>query len=382
MPPTGFTRPALLLLVACLGLSHIAAAAGDADKARRELGSITRKLNDLDTWFSDAQSRQRKLQKEIKAADQKIAATGTEVHHIRDELADTQAELVRLREARDELEERRTEQAGHIAEHLTSAYRLSGQDFFKLLLNQENPEELDRMVRYHRYFSQARTETLKEYQRTLAGLEANQTETRAREHSLAQQQDELDAGLEELRQNRSERETLLAKLEGEMTGKGKERDRLAADRTRLEKLIAELARRAETLDAGTFVQNKGKLHWPLTGKLANSFGAPRSGGKLTWQGIFISAAEGIPVTAIHRGRVAFSDWLRGFGLVTIVDHGGGYMSLYAHADTLYKRAGDWVESGEAIATAGKSGGQSRPGLYFEIRAKGQPNDPIVWLAKR
>jgi septal ring factor EnvC (AmiA/AmiB activator) len=124
------------------------------------------------------------------------------------------------------------------------------------------------------------------------------------------------------------------------------------------------------------------LPGPVSGSLLHTFGAPRADGQLKWQGIEIAAAEGATVTAVHRGRVAFADWLRGFGLLTIVDHGNGFMSLYAHADVLYKQVGDQVEGGEAIATAGKSGGQTEPGLYFEIRAKGAPVDPVPWLAKR
>ena len=329
-----------------------------------------------------AKAKQRDLQKAIKAGDEKIANATGAVRKTQQALTGSREQLGKLNDERKALEADRHTQAEKIAEHLTSAYRLSGQDFFKLLLNQQNPDDLDRMIRYHRYFTEARAETLKEYQATLVELDANTAQIEKREKTLADQQRTLDADLAALKTNRAEREKLLASLQTEVSGKTAQRERLVADRQRLEQLIAELSKRIDTPVAGAFGQSRGRMPWPMTGKVANSFGSPRAGGKLKWQGIFMTAAEGTPVKAIHRGRVAFADWLRGFGLVTIVDHGNGYMSLYAHADALYRKPGDWVDTGDALASAGKSGGETRSGLYFEIRSKGEPSDPIPWLVRR
>ena len=366
----------------CLVLAVGTQAAPSADDAKRNLAEIAKKLNDLDSWLLGAKSRQRDLQKAIKSGDEKIANATSAVRKTQEALAASRERLAELAEERKELEANRRSQAEKIAEHLTSAYRLSGQDFFKLLLNQQNPDDLDRMIRYHRYFTEARTETLKAYQETLIELETNATQMQKREKELADQERTLAASLAALKTNRSERERLLASLQKEMSGKSEQRDRLSADRKRLEQLIAELSKPVDKPVVGTFGQNRGKLPWPVAGKVANSFGSPRAGGKLKWQGIFITAPENTPVKAIHRGRVAFADWLRGFGLVTIVDHGGGYMSLYAHADALYRKPGDWVDAGDALASAGKSGGETRSGLYFEIRSKGEPSNPIQWLVRR
>jgi septal ring factor EnvC (AmiA/AmiB activator) len=130
------------------------------------------------------------------------------------------------------------------------------------------------------------------------------------------------------------------------------------------------------------VARKGNLPWPLRGRVTNAFGQSRADGRLTWHGMLIAADEGTEVKAVFRGRVVFANWLRGFGLLTIIDHGGGYMSLYGHADVLLKTVGDWTESGEVIARAGKSGGQQLSGLYFEVRQKGVARDPIAWLQRR
>ncbi len=362
-------------------VSTVADAAQDAGSARREIQDITRRLNDLSAWFSDAQKQQRTAQAEIKKIDETVAKTAREIRAINAELTTIRASLGELTTAQRKLERDRGEQAERIADHLAAAYRLQGQDFFKMLLNQESPDRFDRMMRYHQYFSVARVETLREYETTLTELNKNASAIAERESKLSERQRAMDAERNELVTQRRSRERLLASLDAQIKDKSKERERLNQDRNRLEQLLAELARRTQTVD-GAFAQNKGKLPWPAAGKVQHGFGETRAGGHLKWHGIFIAAAEGAPVTAVHRGRVAFADWLRGFGLLTIVDHGGGFMSLYAHSDVLYKQVGDWVESGETIATTGSSGGQTEPGLYFEVRSKGTPVNPRGWLRPR
>ena len=135
-------------------------------------------------------------------------------------------------------------------------------------------------------------------------------------------------------------------------------------------------------DAEPFGAMQGKLYLPVTGRISHRFGNRRNQGKLRWDGVFIDADEGVPVHAVHYGRVVFSDWLRGFGLLVIINHGEGYMSLYGHNQALYRQTGEWVHAGEVIATVGDTGGQSRTGLYFEIRIAGEPSDPQKWCVAR
>ena len=156
---------------------------------------------------------------------------------------------------------------------------------------------------------------------------------------------------------------------------------LLADSERLRKLINELRSQSTALDGKAFARAKGNLPRPLAGKVRHQFGKTRVGTNLQWRGIDIAGEIGATVTAVFRGQVVFSDWLRGFGLITIVDHGDGFMSLYGHADTLLKNPGDWVEGGEAVARAGNSGGSYEPGIYFELRHKGAVENPASWLAK-
>jgi len=156
-----------------------------------------------------------------------------------------------------------------------------------------------------------------------------------------------------------------------------------------EQRLADLVKRLSEAMAGfpvdtdePFAKSKGKLAWPVQGRVAGDYGQPRGAGPVKWNGVLLEAAAGTPVRAIHRGRVAFADWLQGLGLLVIVDHGGGYMSLYGHNGALLKESGDWVEPGEPIAQVGDTGGQARPGLYFEIRSNGEPVNPNGWMAKR
>ena len=131
-----------------------------------------------------------------------------------------------------------------------------------------------------------------------------------------------------------------------------------------------------------FVSQKGKLPWPVNGRFLNNFGQPKNYGDLKWNGVLIKAELGTPVRVVSHGRVAFSDWLQGFGFITIVDHGDGYMSLYGHNESLFKQTGDWVQAGEVIATAGDSGGQPTSGVYFEIRSRGKPINPSKWCSTK
>lgn len=371
---------ALLLTAAFVGPA--AAAPADPAQTRAALERITERLNDLDVWLDSAERKRAQWQREIQASDREVARLTREVAAAEAAVTEVQAELAALRREQAELEQRRLAQAEHIARHLASAQRLAGEDFVKLLLNQQSPETLDRMVRYHRYFTAARLETVAEYRATLAALADNRTRLEARAAEAERRRAALAREQRALVAKRDERRALLARLAAEAEDKEAERERLLADRERLETLLAELQRRAQALDGRAFAQRKGSLPWPLTGRVMNAFGQPRAEGRLIWHGLLVEAEEGAPVKAVFRGRVVFADWLRGFGLLTIVDHGSGYMTLYGHADLLEKQVGDWVESGEVVARAGRSGGLGTTGLYFEVRQDGQAADPIVWLAGR
>ncbi|MFW6092925.1 MAG: murein hydrolase activator EnvC family protein [Pseudomonadota bacterium] len=373
---------ALAALLALPGAATAATADTGRAEAEAELERVTERLNELDVWLDSAERKRARWQREIREHDRQVSRLSREVDAAADALDAVRDELERLGDERERLEARRREQAQRIADHLASAHRMSGADFLKQLLNQESPARLQRMIRYHGYFTAARLDAAEAYQRTLGRLDANREELATRKAEAERHRETLRAEQAALVEQREERRALLERLAAEADSKAAERERLARDRERLESLLAELSRRARELDGRAFVESKGALPWPLEGRVLNAFGQSRAEGRMIWHGLLVEADQGAPVTAVFRGRVVFADWLRGFGLLTIVDHGSGYMTLYGHADVLEKAVGDWVEGGEVIARAGSSGGVSSTGLYFEVRHEGQAADPIMWLEAR
>ncbi|MCZ6458874.1 MAG: peptidoglycan DD-metalloendopeptidase family protein [Gammaproteobacteria bacterium] len=383
-------RPANLLVwflrvisLGCLSLLPLLGNGAASPAATRQaLDIVVERLNALTEWFDEAEEQRVRWLSDLKRKDTQVSKVAAEVELANQDLQAVNVDLAALRITQSGLETQRQEQAAKIAEHLAATYRMNGEDFLKLLLNQESPDALDRMARYHRYFTQARMTALQEFQSTLDELEVNRQKLESRQADERAKREDLNQRRLALVRERKQRKGLIAELDEDVESKTRERTRLETDRLRLEQLLAELRRRSADLDGSAFVASKQKLPWPLQGRLTHGFGQSRADGRLSWHGIVLAATEGTPITAVFRGRVVFADWLRGFGLLTILDHGSGYMTLYGHADILLKAVGDWVESGELIARAGRSGGQRTSGLYFEVRQKGAARDPVGWLVKR
>jgi septal ring factor EnvC (AmiA/AmiB activator) len=191
--------------------------------------------------------------------------------------------------------------------------------------------------------------------------------------------------LDELETARKRRRSIVAKLDKDMVRRGDEIENLKEAQKDLETLIAELQRAIEDLPGTSrdpFADQRGQLVWPVKGSLLSDFGQPRAGGSLRWNGVLIGTDRGAEVKAIYHGRVAYADWLPGLGLLVVIEHGDGYMSLYGHNETLFKQLGDWVRPSEVIATTGDSGGRSQAALYFEIRKGARPENPHRWFKGR
>ena len=359
-----------------------AALSDQSDASRIALNRMVAELNQLQEWLGDAAVRLDIVQTKLREADASISDIVNATKLASANLVTTETSIEALQLDHTRLIARRELQAEKIAAHLRQAYKLPGQDFVKLLLSQETPGTFDRMIRYHGYFSRARKEALQDYRTTLASMFRTSTKLESHRIEIERHKEGLTQRLATLQARRMTRKELIADLSQEIQDKGLARDKLVQDRTRIEKLLERLAKRGSGLDGAAFTNAKGQLSWPIQGKLTYRFGEPRAGGRLSWEGIYFSAPEGSLVTAIGRGQIVFSDWLRGFGLLTIIDHGNEQMSLYGFCDSLFKQNGDRVESGEVVGSAGQSGGQRLEGLYFEIRIKGQPTNPLVWLAKQ
>ena len=353
----------------------------EAAETAAALQDTVDELNALDLWFSETGKIQSNIQAQIRTLDRDIAKLNLDLKAGAATAVEQQRNIATTRGQISELNEQLEAQTEGIKAHLQAAYRLSGDSLAKSLMQTQSPAEIDRMIRYHGYFSAQRIDLVDAYRSTLTTLERAEQElaeqqalNRIQTQTLRERQTELDA-------SRQERQVAIQDLQKQSADKEEARSQLLADSERLQTLLQRLRARLGELDGRGFATAKGSLPRPIRGKQRNRFGAQRAAGRLTWHGINYSARDGTAVTAVYQGRVVFAEWLRGFGLMTIVDHGSGYMTLYGNADALLKQPGDWVEGGEAVATAGNSGGQSQSGLYFEVRHQGEAEDPASWLQR-
>ena len=263
---------------------------------------------------------------------------------------------------------------------------MSGREpLVKMLLNQQQPDQMARLLRYQEYFQRARSERVSEIRQDLEELLEVSLAVEQSRRDLERRREAVNRQQQKLRGARDERQRALERLTARLGEREQELESLKEDEARLEQLLRDMDRALSDIPANPsgapFGQLAGQLPWPISGDIKISFGSRREAG-LRWNGVLIAADAGAPVRAIHPGRVVFSDWLRGYGLMTIVDHGNRYLSLYGHNQSLLRDVGDWVSTGDTLALAGDSGGQQTSGIYFELRHDGKPVDPGRWCNAR
>ena len=351
----------------------------DIEESALALKQTLDQLNALDKWLTEAEQENNQLQSQLREQDTKIAALTKKTRRAEKELSKANKALDKSTKEIDALRVLQQQQSKAVSVHLRAAYRLGGTNFIKQLLNKKSPADLDRLIRYHGYFGAERLSLIKDYKETLQRLATS-------EKMLNEQKQQRNENLQTLKEQRramsdqrKSRTLSIRQLAEQKKNKAQQQKTLLADSQRLQNLIQALELDVKSFDDSSITDAKGNLPAPLQGRLKYRFGELRAGGRLSWRGIKINADLGTPVTAVFRGRVVFADWLRGFGLMTIIDHGDGYMTMYGFCDTLNKKTGDWIESGEMIGSAGSSGGQDEPGLYFELRKDGRVSNPTKWL---
>ena len=311
--------------------------------------------------MADLNHRLNTTQSEIRSGKAKIQASETEIERLQNELAIKHSQLKSL---------------------VYASYINGRTEYLKLLLNQEDPERLGRTIAYYSYLSRARVNDIVKVQELVTQLNRLRTQLEGEYQELKASEADQLLQREKLEVARGERSTLLAKLEQQIGSEQEELTQLERKAARLEKLLDDLKNALTDLPPeGTFNQPfrsmQGQLPLPVDGSISARFGQSKGMG-LLWEGVFLDAQEGTAVRSIFPGRVAFADWLRGFGLLLILDHGDGYMSLYSHNQILHKQLGEWVNAGDTIAQVGASGGLKKTGLYFEIRHNGEPHNPLMW----
>lgn len=352
--------------------------------SEKQIQQIRQEISQLDEWLKKANSEKSglasKLRKEEKAIDQvsrDIRANQERIGTLLKQLAqleqDFKAQQLNLRQQRD-----------FYSRQIRASYLQGQQPVLKLMLNSDSPQDAMRQMRYLGYLNQARSDKIQTFQETLAQLKTTEEQLLTQKTELAQEREALAESQKRLNASLAERKHVLARLDSSIKNEAARLASLKSDQARLESLVHEIeaaltriARASE--EPRPSGPRKAKLPWPTHGKVLARFGAQTAQGKLRSNGIRIATDENEPIKAVQSGRVVFSDWLRGFGLLIIVDHGNGLMSLYGNNRSLLKHTGDSVQADDVIAYASASTTDSETGLYFEIRRDGKPQDPLLWL---
>ena len=372
-----------LLIVPALVLASAGAPA--EEPSEQQLEALKERIEAL-SEAQQKEARQRdSVQSGLREAETRVGELTRERRQLERDARQAESRLARLEAEQAELAEEKKVQLRWLVKTVRASYQSGREERLKLMLNQQEPDQIARLLRYQEYFQRARTDRLADLEDELVELRRVAQEVADARADLLDRRTALARSQEQLEQAARERETTLAKLERSLDQRGGDIDRLRADQQRLEKLLAEMERSMPEMapaDRGTpFAKLAGELPWPVPGEVLSSFNSSREGA-LRWEGVVLAAEEGTPVRAIHPGRVVFADWMRGYGLLTIVDHGGGYLTLYGYNQSLLRDVGEWVAVGDTLALAGQSGGNSRSALYFEIRNRGKVVNPTRWCDRR
>ena len=376
-----------ILAFACVAAGSLhaqdPAKASEAKQAERKLADVRAQIRQLGEELKSTSGERSEASDSLGQLETAISAALEGIGQLDAELAAQTAELETLDQRRQQLTKTLGRQREALAVLLRSAYALGHNEELKLLLQQEDVGAIARVLAYHRYFQRARVERIDGLLVDLKQLADVQTEIAGKQQQLAGLRSQREAEVAALESGRGERQALLQAIDARIDA---QKARLAL-MSRNEKNLLELLERLrdlfadipKTLDGSEpFARLRGRLVRPLPGKVRTAFGGTDESGR-SISGVLIAAESGTPVKAVARGRVAFADWLKGYGMLMILDHGDGYMSLYGYNESLRKDVGDWVSAGEVIASSGASGGQKSAALYFELRLNGKPINPKPWL---
>jgi len=383
---------ALLVALAVLAGSPVA----DAQTDRRAASSQKQKESELkrvnariervrQSVNADVEKRDR-LSVQLRDAELAVQAARRELDEARAQRVASEARLKELEREQERRERDLGAERGALAGELRAAYVNGREEQLKLLLNQQDPASVGRMLAYYGYFGRARAERIDSIRDQLEHLALVRERIASEGRRLAELEAKQEQELASLRTAQQKRTTAVASINTQIKSQGGELKRLESQARGLEKLIADLRKALDNppvAKKAPFEPLKGKLPWPVPqGKVLARFGQPRAGGSLRWQGMLIGTERGARVRAPYAGRVAYADWLPGMGLMIVLDHGGGYLSLYGHNDQLFRKVGESVAAGDVIGSVGDSGGSDQAALYFEVRRGREPVNPETWLQRR
>jgi septal ring factor EnvC (AmiA/AmiB activator) len=368
-------------------------AAESSEEARQELAAVGNAIGEIQSWLIEAKSTQSIEIHNLQQADLQISTLSQSVTATQAALAETESEISSLSQEVDKLSSEKATQSKILEQAIRTAYMAGNHSAIELLLNQEDISKSARMLHYHRLFTQAQLDSIASFQETLDEVQTVNQQLESNVADLETEQLTLNNSLESLNDSKIERERALNQLRADIASRSSQLEQLEIDQVQLQNLVERINRAVADIPTAMqhspFDSELGKLPMPVTGQITDRFGSRYGEGDLTRQGITIAVSEGTPVQAIHPGRVVFSDWLRGTGLLVIVDHGQGYMSLYGANQALSKQAGNWVDTGDIVSTSGmtneltgnQENRQASPGMYFEIRHHGEAQNPAQWFSE-
>ncbi|HLF98767.1 MAG TPA: peptidoglycan DD-metalloendopeptidase family protein [Methylococcaceae bacterium] len=363
-----------------------AAAPDDKDPA----GQIQARIRAVRESLGLDERQQNSVQGELAAIERQYGSISQKLRLLDDKIAGQQDSLSELRERRGKMLEALEEQTRLLERQVRAAYSGGRQEWLKLLFNQEDPARSSRILTYYHYLNRDRLASMASTRQAVARLDGISAEIAAENAQLERLRQDVAGERSRLESLRQARETALVRLRRDVWDKQGQVRVLEDNLRRLERLVASVDLALQDLPAPRTRSKSarpkpvettdGGFSWPVEGEVTQRFGQKRLTGR--WDGVLIKTREGEPVRAASAGRVVFADWLQGYGLLAIIDHGDGYMSLYAFNQSLYRNVGEAVQAGDVISTVGRSGGRNQPALYFGVRHTGQPIDPLKWLKRR
>lgn len=382
-------RPLILLLILLvlwpLGPPGAPAAAPSADQTQAQLRALKERIERVSRDVGRDALEKDRLARNLRSAELAVAAAQTDLDALRTQEASHSAQRTELAAERARVSDSLARERDSLATQLQVAYQIGRHEPLQLLLNQRDPAAVARMFTWYGYFGSARAAQIAGIAQQVKRIDELDAALAEQEKALAQLHVAKQGRLAQLESGRTQRQSALSNLQVEARSRQASLARLRAQQADLEHLLRELARAVPpsppTDDKSGFGRLRGRLEWPVAGRVVASFGDTRASG-VDWDGMVVSTERAAPVRAVAAGRVIYADWLPGLGLLTIVDHGSGYLSLYGYNDQLRRSAGEAVAAGDVIAAAGDTGGRPEPQLYFEIRRGGKPIDPRPWFRQR
>jgi len=351
-----------------------------------ELNKLRQRMQSLRDELTETRNLHDSVQQTLSEVETRIGQQVSSIKRLSRNIKNQQHRLSELKKDKYRQNKILLTQQELLSRQIKAAYINGRQEFLKLLLNQEDPGSVGRTLVYYDYFNRARSQQIATVQAVLDKINLLTIDINQKTAQLESSHTKHQIEKQELEKTYQSRALVLAKLNRDIINKDQQLSRLSADEKRLQQILSAIDQAmpdilTDIANHRPFASYKGKLQWPVSGHVQKLYGTRRNTGKLLWSGVMIEATRGREVHSIYHGRVAYADWLRGYGLLLIIDHGDGYMSLYGHNQSLYKETGDWVEANEIIAEVGDTGGQDTTGLYFEIRYNGKPTNPQGWCKR-